>query len=228
MAGWADGTVPVVVVIGAVSGDRLRFGLARELGGLLLDCDAVGESAKEKLAQRFAEALLVTASAARRELGRRRRRLDLRELAMLKRRHGLSMRGWIRRAADLGIIERSHARTLLAEMGSRGWRRREPVAFRGQDRPRKLRQLVVRALAEGVLTAGRAERICPGVTRDAAVEAPTGSRDARSITWLPKGERDRLMNRAAALVVPEYEDGGRLSGFESLSEEDHRDEPIEG
>ena len=227
LSGWANETVPVVVVSSAVSDDRRRFSLAHELGHLFMDVGEVDKKTEEKLAHRFAAAFLVTAATARRELGTKRRHLDFRELAMLKRKHGLSMQAWIFRAADLGIIEESHARTLFAEMSSRGWRRMEPVDFDGHERPQKLRQLTVRALAEGLLTHLQAERVCPGVTRNVDAEELVGPLDARSLLRMPKSARDRLMEQAAALVADEYEDGGGLSGLESLSGEDHFDQSID-
>ena len=227
LSGWADDTVPIIVVSSAVSDDRRRFSLAHELGHLVMDTGNVDRRIEEKLAHRFAAVFLVTAATARRELGQKRRHLDLRELAMLKQKHGLSMQAWIMRAADLGIIRETHARTLFAEMSSRGWRREEPVAFEAEERPRKLRQLAVRALAEGLLTEAQAERIYPGVTRHVIEEGPVGALDARSLLHLPKHERERLMEQAATLVAEEYEDYGDFSGFESLSEEDHRDESLE-
>lgn len=193
LSGWVNETVPVVVVSAAVSDDRRRFSLAHELGHLCMDVSDVDERVEEKLAHRFAAAFLVTAATARRELGERRRHLDLRELAMLKQKHGLSMQAWIMRAADLGIIDEAHARTLFAEMTSRGWRREEPVKFEGHERPQKLRQLTIRAFAEGLLSRRQAERICPGIARDVAAEEPAGARDARSLVRMPKAERDRLM-----------------------------------
>jgi Zn-dependent peptidase ImmA (M78 family)/transcriptional regulator with XRE-family HTH domain len=227
LSGWANETVPVVVVSSAVSDDRRRFSLAHELGHLFMDVGEVDKKTEEKLAHRFAAAFLVTAATARRELGTKRRHLDVRELAMLKRKHGLSMQAWIFRAADLGIIEQSHARTLFAEMSARGWRREEPADFHGHERPQKLRQLTIRALAEGLLTHLQAERICPGVTRNVDEKELVGPLDARSFLRMPKGERDRLVQQAAALVADEYEDGGGLSGLESLCEEDHFDQSID-
>jgi Zn-dependent peptidase ImmA (M78 family) len=224
LSGWANETVPVVVVSFAVSDDRRRFSLAHELGHLFMDLGDIDAKAQEKLAHRFAAAFLVTAAAARRELGTRRRNLDFRELAMLKQKHGLSMQAWILRAVDLGIIEQWHARSLIANLSARGWRRQEPVEFKGEERPRKLRQLTVRALAEGLVTHAQAERICPGITLDIDEEKLVGSLDARSLQRMPRNERNHLMAQAAALVAEQYEDGGGLSGFESLSEEDHFDQ----
>lgn len=227
LSGWANKTVPVVVVSSAVADDRRRFSIAHELGHLFMDVGKVDEKTEEKLANRFAAAFLVTAATARRELGTKRRHLDFQELAILKQKHGLSMAAWVYRAADLGIIEKSHARTLFGEMSSRGWRRVEPVQFKGSERPQRMRQLAARALAEGLLTHLQAERIWPGVTRDIEEEEPVGALDARTLLRMPKDERERLMVQAAAVVADEYNDGGDLSGFESLSEEDLCDQSVD-
>lgn len=224
LSGWANETVPVTVVSRGTSDDRRRFSLAHELGHLFMDVGRVDAKTEERLAHRFAAAFLVTAATARHELGHKRRHLDLRELAMLKEKHGLSMQAWIFRAADLGIIEQPHARSLFAEMSARGWRRQEPIAFEGHERPQRLRQLTVRALAEGLLTSTQADRICPGVSSevsDASVATPSR---ARAWLRLSKEERERLMEQAANVVAEEYEAGGALAGFESLTEEDHFDD----
>lgn len=227
LSGWANESIPVVVVSWAVTDDRRRFSLAHELGHLIMDAPDVDEKTEERLAHRFAAAFLVTAATARRELGEKRRRLDLKELAILKQKHGLSMQAWIFRAADLGIIESSHAKSLFTQMSMRGWRRVEPVEFEGEEKPRKLRQLTVRALAEGLVSHSQAERIYPGVTRDVTEMEPTGPLDARTLARLPKSERARLMEQAATLVADEYEAGGGLAETESLSEEDHFDKSFE-
>ena len=73
--------------------------LAHELGHLVMDCRGVKSKEEEKLAHRFAAAFIVPAAVARRELGPRRRSLNLAELALLKGKHGLSMQGWARRAS---------------------------------------------------------------------------------------------------------------------------------
>jgi hypothetical protein len=192
-----------------------------------MDVGDADDATEEKLAHRFAAAFLVTAATARRELGTQRRHLDFRELAAMKKKHGLSMQAWIFRAADLSIIEQPHARTLFMEMSSRGWRRVEPVQFEGAERPQKMHQLAIRALAEGLLTHVQAERICPGVTRDVDDRQPIGALDARSLLRMPKNERDRLMRQAATSVADEYKDDGGLSGFESLSEGDHCDQSVD-
>ena len=51
--------------------------------------------------------------------------------------------------------------------------------------------------------------------------------DARALLRLPASERDRLMKQAAANVADEYQESGALTGFESLSWEDHFDESLD-
>ncbi len=229
LSGWAQKTTPVVVMSAAAADDRRRFSLAHELGHLFMDVGNADPKTEEKLAHRFAAAFLVPANTARRELGETRRHLDLRELAFLKTKHGLSMQAWIYRAADLGIIEPSHARSLFAAFSAKGWRKEEPVKFEGREKPTRLRQLAVRALAEGLLSASQAERICPNALpdRNDLRRPEPGSMDARSLLLLPKDERERLLEQAAELARGDYEPGGALTGFEAMSEKDHFDEPVD-
>jgi Zn-dependent peptidase ImmA (M78 family)/transcriptional regulator with XRE-family HTH domain len=234
MAGWVDGSTPIIVVGAAVPDDARRVRLACELGRLALDAIKSDAPTMARVVQRFATAFLVPADAARRELGERRRHLDLRELAILKVKYGLSMQAWIYRATDLGIIDPAHGRSLLAELGARGWRKAEPVAFDAherrvrertvRERPLRLRQLTVRAHAEGLLTEAQAERICPGATRERIYWGATARRatprrmDARALLKLPPPEREQLLARAARLVKGDYEKGGALAGFEADDE----------
>lgn len=217
LSGWVGGATPVVVVASSTSDDRRRFSLAHELGHLCMDVGEAAPKVAETLAHRFAAAFLVPPETARRELGHRRLRLDLRELSMLKLKHGLSMQAWVYRATDLGIIDAAHGRSLFAEFSAKGWRRNEPVRLEGRERPMRLRQLTVRAHAEGLITSAQAERICPEAVRlDDGKSAGSASRnDARALLKLPRSERERLLARAAMHVRGDYGGGGALGGFEA-------------
>lgn len=142
------------------------------------------------------------------------------------------MQAWIYRATDLGIIEPAHSRSLIADLSARGWRKAEPVAFDARERPLRLRQLTMRAHAEGLLTDAQAERISPGATREriywcAAARGRTSREtpnrasrrmDARTLLKLPPPEREQLLARAARLVKGDYEKGGALAGFQADDE----------
>lgn len=224
LAGWANESIPVVVVSARAPADRRRFSLAHEIGHLFMEIDpALDPNGEEKLAHRFAAALLVPAETARRELGEHRRKLDFQELEILKLKHGLSMQAWIYRAVDLGILEGSAARSLVTAMSAKGWRRREPVDLQNQERPLKLQQLVLRALAEGSLSLARAQKIWPDLVyrENNSVEPGLSTRKSRSFLDLAPVEKNGLLKRMAEDIAPEYEPGGRLAGLESLAEEDY-------
>jgi hypothetical protein len=70
-----------VVIRRGLPGERQRLGLTHELGHLVLE---VGDQVHgEKAVLRFGAAMLAPASAVRREVGERRRRVDMQELLLL-------------------------------------------------------------------------------------------------------------------------------------------------
>jgi Zn-dependent peptidase ImmA (M78 family)/transcriptional regulator with XRE-family HTH domain len=223
LSGRADSDFPVIVVNRSVPDDRRRYDLSHELGHLMMDCDDLETREQEQLAHRFAAAFLVPAEAARGELGAHRRSLELEELALLKQRYGLSMQAWARRAVDLEIISQSCYRTLCMQFNAQGWRRREPVGFVCNEEPIKLKQMTLRALAEGIITAERAEEICPGCTGvvpAAAERRRPGMRSARELLSLPRVERERILAVAAADAQATYRTKRTLTEFEALGERD--------
>jgi len=149
--------VPVIAVKRGLPGDRQRFNLAHELGHLVLE-PVEGVDA-EKAAYRFAGAFLVPAPVARFELGTRRRALDLHELHLLKHKYGLSMQAWVYRAKDLGILSESAATRLFRQFRQQGWHRREPGDQIPPEEPERLKRLVLRALAEDIISESRAAEL---------------------------------------------------------------------
>jgi len=100
----ANESIPVIAVPAGLSGDRQRFTLASELGHMVLD--TAPDVDEEKAAHRFAGAFLAPRKAVISELGPQRSRLDIDELAILKRSYGMSMQAWACRMFGLGIIQR--------------------------------------------------------------------------------------------------------------------------
>ena len=157
LSGWCGG-YPITVINSDRSADRKRFNLAHEIGHLVMDTTDASVD-EESLAHRFAAALLVPEEHAFHELGRERRQLDWGELMMLKRKYGLSMAGWIRRARDLKIISEHHYESLNIERSSLGWRTCEPVEYLGDEEPLQLKLMVQRAVAEGLVSIDRMTRV---------------------------------------------------------------------
>lgn len=153
---WANSRIPIIAIKRGLPGDRQRFNLAHELGHLVLE--RIHGRGTEDAALRFAGALLAPASAVRFELGERRQTLDLYELHLLKHKYGLSVQAWIYRAKDLGIVSESAARR-LGDFRQRGWSRQEPGDQIPPEEPERMKRLVLRALAEDLISSSRAAEL---------------------------------------------------------------------
>lgn len=111
-----DAQVPVIAFNVNVPGDRQRFNLAHELGHLVHDESPDVDI--EKAAHRFAGAFLVPDEAVYAELGKKRSNLSFNELRLLKRKYGVSIQLWIRRAYDLKIIDKSTYTSLFRRLSA--------------------------------------------------------------------------------------------------------------
>ena len=150
---------PVIVVGKAWPGDRQRFTLAHELGHLTLSGRLLDELDEEKAANRFAGAFLVPASEAIKELGESRSWLEPVELCVLKQTYGLSMRGWIYRASDLGILNQYAARKMWDYFRQNNWVKTEPGERLQPEQPKLFKQLVFHAIAEDLIGESKAAEL---------------------------------------------------------------------
>ena len=220
LAGMANGCHAVVVVDPDVSDDRKRFTLAHELGHLMMDTSSVVSlSGQEKLAHRFASAFLVPAAVARRELGTKRTRLSFEELKLLKEKHGLSMQAWIFRAHDSGIIDDQHFRSLFDQMSRFGWRRTEPVQYKGREIPQRFRQMILRGLAEGILDHNQAKIWCPELEASFS-PAMQDDMTASGFRRLPQDQQYLLLEKVAESMADAYGSDPKLNRFEAFDEDE--------
>ena len=213
------GEYPVTVINANRSADRKRFNLAHEIGHLVMDTSQANEN-DESLAHRFAAALLVPAEHALRELGRERRHLDWGELMMLKRKYGLSMAAWIRRARDLNIISERQYENLNIERSSLGWRRCEPVEYLGDEEPLQLKQMIQRAIAEGLVSPDRMTRIGVDVWEPKSEQTDSEHLTVYDLLAMPEDERKAVMDRAFELAAKEdFEAFEAYEVFDDYNEE---------
>lgn len=222
LSGRADGR-PVVVVNSEARADRYRYNVAHELGHLLISCPDSPTKEEESLAHRFAAALLVPADVAKWELGEKRRHLDFAELGVLKEKYGLSMQAWVRRARDLDIISEGLYKSLCIEFNRKRWRRHEPYTYSGHERPKRLVQMVLRAVAEGIIAREEADRICKNCGLDPMAAAEKVTSDTLSPTELlrlPRAQRARILADAAARAEKEYRTNPELTDFNAFGEDD--------
>ena len=202
LSGWCDRRA-IIVINPSRSSDRIRFNLAHELGHLVMDTTHLDGREEEKLAHRFAAAFLVPAEHAFYELGQKRSRLDWGELKMLKRKYGLSMSAWIRRARDLDIISKYYYTELCKKMSAQGWRKKEPVEYKGDEEPLQLKQMALRAVAKGLMSPDRINSVCPGCLDHAGDETKSEHLTVRDLLKMPEDKRNAAMERAFALAADE-------------------------
>ena len=81
----------------------------------------------------------------------------------------------------------------------KGWHRDEPVEYKRDESPTLLRRLVLRALAEGMITSGEADRVYPG---SASIGEPTqtGRQSLRELARQPLEERHQTIQVAGIAV----------------------------
>jgi Zn-dependent peptidase ImmA (M78 family)/DNA-binding XRE family transcriptional regulator len=120
----SDGLPPLVFINTQISGERMRFTLAHELGHIVMHhhLDLPPQECEPE-ADEFAAEFLMPTSDIRGLLSR----LDLEGAASLKRTWRLSMWAIVKRAHDLEQISEGRYRSLCIEMSRRGWRQREPI-----------------------------------------------------------------------------------------------------
>ena len=158
LAATIDG-LPLVVVGESWPGDRQRFTLAHELGHLVLHNGLSSDLDEEKACNRFAGAFIAPKEAVLAELGSRRTHLEPRELYTLKQSYGLSMAGWLFRAADNAIITESQKMRLYKQFSMRGWRKTEPGSQVPSEHPHQFEKLVFHALAEDYIGESKAAEL---------------------------------------------------------------------
>ncbi|MCK5803176.1 MAG: helix-turn-helix domain-containing protein [Lentisphaeria bacterium] len=225
LSGTINGQRPLLTINTAMPTDRLRFNLAHEIGHVLMNSEDLSEKEGELLAHRFASSLLVPPSVVKQELGERRHALSFEELAILKRKHGMSMAAWMYAARAHGIITQNCYRSLFVEFGRRGWRRQEPVEYDGKEQPNRFRQLTLRALAEDLIGWDKAEELCPEISearpRDTA-DVPV--MNAALLRTFPGDLRDRVLQEVAEVAAHDYETDSDLTDFEAFGEGDIHEE----
>jgi Zn-dependent peptidase ImmA (M78 family)/transcriptional regulator with XRE-family HTH domain len=117
----------------SVPGDRQRFTVAHELGHLVLHhaspqpANPAAATKMEREAHRFASAFLTPGDAVVEDLASLGGRVTLSNLASLKEKWGLSIKAFVVRFQQLGVIDDDQARSLYKQISARKWNKQEPV-----------------------------------------------------------------------------------------------------
>jgi Zn-dependent peptidase ImmA (M78 family)/transcriptional regulator with XRE-family HTH domain len=164
-----------------IPGDRQRFTVAHELGHLVLHSGSAqpatpSEAAKmEREANRFAASFLVPGDVALEDLNSNGGRITLSTLAAMKQKWGYSVKAFVFRFRELGVIDDAQARSLYKQISARRWNKEEP------HRPGNESAVwFAKALREGFSGSEG--------TKTAAAAAGLGERYiARWVDWSPSG-----------------------------------------
>lgn len=218
LSGWVNQNIPVIVVKKTSPDDRKRFSLAHELGHLVMNTNGINKRDDEKLAHRFAGAFLVPKTTVVSILGSHRSRIAMNELKVLKLKYGLSMQAWVYRAKDIGIISENAFKHIM--IGFNSYRKCEPIAYNGKEKPYQLQQLTLRALAENIISWEKAISLCSDIEKIDQQFEILNSMTAINLLRMSKADRYRFMEEAALNAADEYNNNNDLRIFEALDAED--------
>ena len=143
---------PVIAIKDGVSRERQRFTLAHELGHYFVQYSGVDTKKwnPESRANQFAASFLVPKHMLRADVGESRTSLDSRELDLLRDKYGVSVEMLLYRLNSAGIISDK-----LMQDYQRMYRDglvRSHSERKDSEKPRLVRLLVYRAVAEGVIS----------------------------------------------------------------------------
>lgn len=157
LSAWVKGNIPIIVLNRSMDDVvRKRFTALHELGHLLLNIPPeTSYKNREKICHRFAGALLIPKPSFLAELGKKRHAIALNELFEIKASYGISVQAIMYRATDLKIIPKAVSDRFweLARQNKLeiGWGK-----YEGKETSGRFRQLLYKALAEEVISIGKA------------------------------------------------------------------------
>jgi hypothetical protein len=146
----------------------------------------------------------------RREVGHKRAFVQPQELLLLKKRFGMSVQALLYRLRDLQVITESAYKQWYIDISRLGWRKEEPLES-PPEHPTWLRQNVLRAHAEGVITQDQAQNL---LEEDLKVEPSLTLIQRRKFMQLPLEERRRILAEQADKLAAHYEQDSEWKAME--------------
>lgn len=153
-----------VLVSSRINIERKRFTLAHELAHKIISKITNPAIKLESAMDRFAGAFLVPAQSLRSEVGDNRQRITNYEIFRLKKIYGVSATSLLMRLGQVGILSSAYVKRAFSTY-ARPWRKTEPDPigvehrFSNFEKPRRFKQLVVRAVSEQLISPVRASEL---------------------------------------------------------------------
>ncbi len=162
MSTLIDDKIPVIVVNSRLDAklDRKRFTLLHELAHLLLRFpEQVEEKTEERLCDAFAGAMLLPGEKVKEILGNNRSALMWNELVLIKEMYGISMRAILYRANQHNIITDYDLTNKMIELNRFYGRKDEPGRYKGNEKAVRFKHLLLRGMAEEVISISKAAEL---------------------------------------------------------------------
>lgn len=152
--------VPVVVVnVRDKSIERIRFTIIHELAHLLLLFKkTIAENSKEVevLCHLFSSCFLIPSEMLFKLIGNKRTYIQINEIISIKEYFGISLRAIVHRLRELEIITDNYYQRWVIYMSKTYGSKKEPGAYKGEEKSKNFDQLVNRALAEELISLSKA------------------------------------------------------------------------
>ncbi len=162
LSGWADNSIPIIVVNKKFPIERKRLTVLHELGHLLLSFHPdLDQKTMERLCYRFAGAVLIPKETFLEEMGENRSRISLPELIAIKETYGISIQAIMARARDLDVISEERFIHFRKWMNSSEERRKElgMGEYIGREYSSRFKQLLYRAASEEIISMSKAANL---------------------------------------------------------------------
>jgi len=152
-----DGKVGVIVFNDSVEIPlvRKRFTLLHELGHLFMDLEGIEEKLSERFCDAFAGAMLLPNEKVMEYFGGKRVKVYTNELYMIKKYFGISLSAIMYRAKSLDLISDSYLKFFMINY-NRYYKSKEFEGFCGKEESSRFVQLLIRAVAQEVITSTKA------------------------------------------------------------------------
>lgn len=134
---------------------RKRFTLLHELGHLFMDLEGIEEKLSERFCDAFAGAMLLPSEKVMEYFGGKRIKVYTNELKMIKRYFGISLSAIMYRAKSLDLISDSYLKFFMINY-NRFYKVQEFDGYIGKEETNRFVQLLVRAVAQEVITSTKA------------------------------------------------------------------------
>lgn len=134
---------------------RKRFTLLHELGHLFLDLSGFSEKEGEKYCDAFASAMLLPADKLIEYFGGKRVKVYTNELKLIKKYFGISLSAIMYRAKSIGLVSDSYFKFFMINY-NRYYRNDEINGYSGKEESNRFIQLLMRAVAQEIITSTKA------------------------------------------------------------------------